>query len=117
VFAPLPDVEMTVRAAACGTQPTFADINEDRAGTSAFQQAPTGVQDPGRRLLDHGWKMTAPGVPSSKAGKLAVLDTLGFLGVALVVGVATIPIVDRRRHSARTAMTGSRGAKTRSPEY
>ena len=97
---------MTVRAASCGTYPTFADINEDRAATSAFQQAT--VQDAGQWLLDHGWKMMAPGVPSSKAGQLAVLDTLGFLGVALVVRVGTIPIVDRRRHSARTAMSGSR---------
>jgi hypothetical protein len=41
--------------------------------------------------------MEALGVPSSKAGQLAVLDTLGFTGLALVVGLTTVPIVDRRR--------------------
>jgi hypothetical protein len=66
-------------------------------GQSAFQQVPTAAQDPSQWLLDNGWKMAALGVPSSKAGQLAALETLGFLSVALIVGVATVPIVDRRR--------------------
>jgi hypothetical protein len=64
---------------------------------AAFQQAPSGVPDASQWLLDNGWKTAALGVPSTKAGQLAALETLGFAAVALVVGVATIPIVDRRR--------------------
>ena len=41
--------------------------------------------------------MAALGVPASKAGQLAALDTAGFVAVGLVVGLATIPVVDRRR--------------------
>lgn len=33
----------------------------------------------------------------SRIGQLAALQTAGFLVVALVVGLATIPVVDRRR--------------------
>jgi hypothetical protein len=67
-------------------------IGED----AAFGQVPSGV-DQSQWLLDHGYTMVALGVPSSKAGQLAALDTAGFLGVALVVGLVTIPVVDRRR--------------------
>jgi hypothetical protein len=55
---------------------------------------------PRRGLSDtelHARAVQALGVPSSKAGQLAALDTLGFLVLALVVGIATVPIVDRRR--------------------
>ena len=47
--------------------------------------------------VDHGWKMVQLGVPASKAGQLATLDALGFAGVALVIGLATVPVIDRRR--------------------
>jgi hypothetical protein len=58
---------------------------------------PSDIADVDQWLLDHGYKMVRLGVPSSKAGQLAALDTIGFLGVALVFGLATVPIVDRRR--------------------
>lgn len=64
---------------------------------SAFQRAPSGVVDQNQWLLDQGYTMETLGVPSSKAGQLAALDTVGFLGVALVVVIVTVPIVDRRR--------------------
>jgi hypothetical protein len=64
---------------------------------AAFQQVPSGVDDPNQWLLDHGYTAVALGVPASKAGQLAALDTAGLLGVALVVGLATVPVVDRRR--------------------
>jgi hypothetical protein len=67
------------------------------AEDAAFQRVPTDVTDQSQWLLDHGYTMVALGVASSKAGQLAALDAVGFLVVGVVVGLATIPIVDRRR--------------------
>lgn len=72
------------------------DGHLDREGL-ANSQVPNDVQDPDQWLLDHGWKMVRLAVPASKAGQLATLDALGFAVVALVVGLATVPVVDRRR--------------------
>lgn len=72
------------------------DGHVDREGL-AYLQVPSGIEDSNQWLLDHGWKMVQFGVPASKAGQLAALDALGFAGVALVVGLATVPVVDRRR--------------------
>ncbi len=63
----------------------------------AFEQAPSGVRDWRQYLLDNGWTAAVLGVPSSKAGQLAALDAVAFAGLALVVGLATVPVVDRRR--------------------
>jgi hypothetical protein len=64
---------------------------------AAFLQVPTGTPDAGQWLLDNEWKTAVLGVPSSKAGQLATLDALGFAVLALIVGLATVPVVDRRR--------------------
>jgi len=64
---------------------------------AAFQQVPTGTGDPNQWLIDHGYTMLTLGIPATKAGELAALETAGFLAVALVVGLAAIPVVDRRR--------------------
>ncbi len=72
------------------------DGHLDREGL-AYLQVPSDVQDADQWLLDHGWKTVQLAVPASKAGQLATLDALGFAGVALVVGLATVPVVDRRR--------------------
>jgi hypothetical protein len=63
----------------------------------AFQQVPSDAIDQSQWLLDNRYRMVALGVASSKAGQLAALDALGFLAVGLVAGLATVPIVDRRR--------------------
>ena len=73
--------------------PDGQDIGEE----AAFRQVPSGVDAPSQWLLDHGYTTVTLGIPASKAGQLAALDTAGFLGVGLVVGLITIPIVDRRR--------------------
>ena len=64
---------------------------------AAFGQVPSGVDDPNQWLIDHGYTVVTLGIPASRAGELAALQTAGFLAVSLVVGLATIPVVDRRR--------------------
>jgi hypothetical protein len=64
---------------------------------AVFQQVPSGVDDPNQWLLDHGYTMVTLGIPSTRADELAALQTAGFLAVGLVVGLITIPVVDRRR--------------------
>jgi hypothetical protein len=64
---------------------------------AAFELVPSGIADPIAWLTDNGYTRVTLGIPAARAGELAALETAGFLGVALVAGLITIPVVDRRR--------------------